>query len=245
MRQASTRIGRGIVHYAARMDMTPERWRYTETYTRDVFGRQDAHLAGLMDDAVKRGLPDIAVSADVGRLLLMLTSMTRGRLALEVGTLGGYSGIWLARGLASPSQANRAGGRLITIESEPKHADFAREQFLRAGVADRVEVRVGKALDVLPRLAKEIAHASVDVVFLDAVKTEYPEYWRLVKPLITPGGLIIADNVLGSGDWWIDAEGNSARDAADRFSRLVADDRDFETVAVPLRQGVLIGRRKG
>jgi predicted O-methyltransferase YrrM len=218
------------------MDMTAERWRHTETYLREVFGREDAHLAGLMSEAVKRGLPDIAVSADVGRLLMMLTSMTRGRLAIEVGTLAGCSGIWLARGLQSS-------GRLITIEFEPKHAEFAREQFEKAGVADRVEVRVGKALDVLPVLARDLAPASVDVVFLDAEKTEYPEYWRIVRPLIAVGGLILADNVLGSGDWWIDAAGNQSRDAADRFSRLVASDRDFESVAVPLRQGVLIGRR--
>ena len=173
---------------------------------------------------------------DVARLLMMLTSMTRGRLAIEVGALAGYSGIWLARGL-------QPGGRLITIEFEPKHAEFAREQFEKAGVADRVEVRVGKALDVLPRLARDLAPASVDVVFLDAEKTEYPDYWRIVRPLIAVGGLILADNVLGSGDWWIDAEGNESRDAADRFSRLVANDRDLESVAVPLRQGVLIGRR--
>jgi predicted O-methyltransferase YrrM len=75
------------------------------------------------------------------------------------------------------------------------------------------------------------------------VKTEYPEYWRIVKPLIAVGGLIIADNVLGSGDWWIDDERDATRAAADQFSRTVAGDRDFETVAVPLRQGVLIGRR--
>jgi caffeoyl-CoA O-methyltransferase len=225
------------------MDMTRDRWRYTESYLREVFGEQDAHLAGLMSEATRRGLPDIAVSADVGRLLMILTSMTRGRLAIEVGTLAGYSGIWIARGLAAASPSSRSGGRLITIESEPNHAQFAREQFVRAGVGDRVEVRVGKALDVLPRLAKEVANASVDVVFLDAVKTEYVDYWKIVRPLIAPGGLIIADNVLGSGDWWIDAEGDATRYAADRFNRLVAGDRDFETVAVPLRQGVLIGRR--
>src|SRR5262249_48110707 len=135
-------------------DMTPQRWQYTEAYAHEVFGQQDPHLANLMIEGVKHGLPDIAVNAEVGRLLLMLTSMTRARLALEIGTLGGYSGIWIARGLAK-------GGKLVTIEAEPKHAEFAQEQFRRAGVADRVQIRRGLALDVLRQLAGELPAASV------------------------------------------------------------------------------------
>jgi predicted O-methyltransferase YrrM len=219
------------------MDMTPERWQYTNDYSRAVFGGQDEHLAGLMDEAVAAGLPDIAVSADVGRLLLMVTSMTRGRLAIEVGTLGGYSGIWLARGL-------RGNGRLITIEIDEHHAAFARQQFDRAGVGDRVDVRLGPALEILPELARELPPGSVDVVFLDALKTEYPEYWTIVRPLIAPGGAVLADNALGSGEWWIDVAGHESREAADRFNRLVAGDPDFDAVVIPLRQGVLFGRRR-
>ena len=218
------------------MDMTPQRWRYLSNYLQEVFGRQDSHLAGLMDEAVEAGLPDIAISADVGRLLMILTSMTPGRLAIEVGTLAGYSGIWLARGLSS-------GGRLITIEKESGHADFARRQFERAGVADRVELRHGDGLAELARLADELAPGSVDVVFLDAEKTEYPDYWRILRPLVAVGGLVLADNVCGAGSWWMDCEGVPSREAADRFNRLVAEDTDFEAVAVPLREGVLIGRR--
>jgi caffeoyl-CoA O-methyltransferase len=218
------------------MDMTPDRWKYTANYSRDVFGRQDDHLAGLMPEGAAAGLPDIAVSADVGRLLMILTSMTRGRLAIEVGTLGGYSGIWIARALAK-------GGKLITIESEPLHADFAQEQFRKAGVADRIELRRGTGLQLLPDLARELAAGSVDVIFLDAIKTEYPAYWKIVRPLIAVGGLILADNVYGAGEWWIDSMGNPSREAADKFNRMVASDPDFETVAVPIREGVLIGRR--
>lgn len=217
--------------------MTPQRWEYTTRYLRDVFGAEDDHLANLMRNAVSAGLPDIAVSADVGRLLHIFVSMTRGRLTLELGTLGGYSGIWIARGL-SPD------GRLITIESEPKHAAFARRQFERAGVLERVEQVHGRALDVLPALANRLGPASLDFVFIDAIKTEYPEYWSLVQPLIAPGGMIVADNVLGSGNWWIDDEEHPDRIAADRFSRLVAADPDFEAAAVPIREGVLIARRR-
>ncbi len=219
------------------MDMTPDRWRYLGAYSREVFGREDDHLAGLMTEGVAAGLPDIAVSADVGRLLMILTSMTRAELAIEVGTLGGYSGIWIARGL-------RPGGRLITIESEPLHAVFAREQFERAGVADRVQLREGTALEVLGELTSELAPESVDVVFLDADKSEYADYWLALRPLISRGGLLLADNVLGGGTWWIDDTGNNpSREAVDRLNRLVAADPDFEAVALPLRQGVLVARR--
>ena len=83
----------------------------------------------------------------------------------------------------------------------------------------------------------------MDVVFLDAIKTEYPAYWKIVRPLIAVGGLIIADNVYGSNSWWIDSIGDPSREAADRFNRLVAGDPDFQAVAIPLRQGVLVGRR--
>ena len=218
------------------MEMTTKRWEFTSEYLREVFGGQDEHLAHLMEDAVAAGLPDIAVSADVGRLLMILTSMTKGKLAMELGTLGGYSGIWIARGL-------KPDGRLITIEPEMKHLLFAQQQFDKAGVSDRVEIRHGKALDLLPAIAGEVGEKRVDVVFLDAIKTEYPEYWKHVKPLIAEGGLILADNVLGSGSWWIDDERSEERRAADTFNRLVAEDNDFEAAAVPIRQGVLIGRR--
>jgi caffeoyl-CoA O-methyltransferase len=211
--------------------MTTETWDYITSYGREVFGDQDQHLAGLMTEAVAAGLPNIAISADVGRLLMILASMTQGRLAIEVGTLGGYSGIWLARGLQSD-------GRLITIEYEPRHAEFARRQFERAGLSNRVEVIEGAGLDVLLRLGAELEPGSVDVVFLDAVKSEYSAYFDAVRPLITVGGLVLADNVYGTGDGWIDTGRGT-----DAFNRHIAADPSFEAVAVPLREGVLIGRR--
>jgi predicted O-methyltransferase YrrM len=224
------------------MDMTPQRWAYTSAYLRAVFGEEDAQLHTLMARGIAAGLPDIAVSADVGRLLKILTSMTGGgrgaRLAVEVGTLGGYSGIWIARGLAP-------GGRLITIEPEPRHAEFAQQEFRSAGIADRVQVRRGTGLDILPQLARELGPGSADVVFLDAIKSEYPAYFDAIRPAIAVGGLLIADNALGSGSWWIDeAPGSNAdRDGADRLNRRVATDPDFEAVAIPIREGVLIARR--
>lgn len=213
------------------MPMTPERWSYIGDYADDVFGQYDEHLAGLMTRAVEAGLPSIAVSADVGRLLKILASMTEGKLALELGTLAGYSGIWITRGLATD-------GRLVTVEHNPRHADFARDEFEAAGVGDRVEIVVGAALDVLPGLAESLGPASVDFAFIDARKSEYVDYFRLIKPLVKPGGLLVADNVYGTGEGWID-EGHGT----DEFNRLIANDPQFEAVATPMREGVLIARR--
>lgn len=217
--------------------MTPERWRSTSEYLCEVFGREDPVLAELKGAARAAGLPDIAVSADVGRLLDLLVRTTRARTVIEVGTLGGYSGIWMARAL-SP------GGHLTTIEVDPARAQFARAWFDRAGLGDRVTVTVGAALDVLPTLGASLGAGSVDVVFLDAVKTEYLAYFHAVRGLIAPGGLLLADNVLGSHTWWIDQEGDPARDAVDAFNRAVAGDPDFDVAAVPLREGVLVARRR-
>ena len=120
-------------------EMTPERWQWLGRYARELFGDPDEQLETLMERAVEAGLPSIAVSPDVGRLLQILSASTRGGLALELGTLGGYSGIWIARGLAPD-------GRLVTVEYDPRHADFAQGEFETAGLADRVEVRRGAAL---------------------------------------------------------------------------------------------------
>ncbi len=211
--------------------MTPDRWTFLLDYANEVLPNPDDQLASLRERAVAAGLPAISVSSDVGRLLRILTSLTPGRLALELGTLGGYSGIWIARGLA-------ADGRLVTVEIDDHHADFAEAEFAAAGVGDRVEVVRGAALDVLPGLAERFGPGSLDVVFVDAVKTEYLDYLRIVKPLVAPGGLLIADNVYGTGSGWID-EGYGT----DEFNRTVAADPDFLTTIVPIREGVLIARR--
>lgn len=213
------------------MPMTPERWSFIGDYSRDLFGEYDDHLAGLMHRAAEAGLPPIAVSSDVGRLLKILVSMTEAKVALEVGTLGGYSAIWIARGLA-------ADGRLITIEYDDKHADFAERELVSAGVDDKVEVRRGAALDILPELADQLGHDSLDFAFIDAVKSEYVDYYRILKPMIKPGGLLVADNVFGTGSGWID-EGYGT----DEFNRAIAADPDFESVATPMREGVLIARK--
>lgn len=213
--------------------MTPERWSYLGNYAVDVFGQYDDHLAGLILRADAAGLPPIAVSADVGRLLKILVSMTEGRLALELGTLGGYSGIWIARGLAED-------GKLFTIEYNDRHADFAQSEFEAAGVADKVEIVRGPALDELPGLTERFGPVSVDFVFIDAVKSEYVQYFQLIKPMMKPGALLVADNVYATDAGWID-DGYGT----DEFNRTIAADAEFEAVATPMREGVLIARKSG
>ena len=132
------------------------------------------------------------------------------------------------------------------MEIERAHAEFAAREFERAGVAAKIDQRMGPALEVLPGLADELGPGSVDVVFLDAVKTEYSAYFDILGPMIRPGGLLLADNVLGSSSWWIDNPG-AGEDvgAIDAFNRRIAADPGFESVAVPVRQGVLIARKVG
>ena len=228
--------------------MTPEKWDGTCDYVREVFGGLaeplDQQLDTLMDRAVAAGLPSIAVSPDVGRLLMVLVQLacsgTDRPLAVEVGALGGYSGLWLARGLGER-------GRLITLEPEPEHAAFARSEFARAGMADRIELRESTGLQELPRLVEELGGGAVDVVFLDAIKSEYRGYAEHAARLLRPGGLLIADNCLGA-DWWITDEPGTdeARDAVDAFNRWIGSPASgFLSCCVTNREGLVVAQKVG
>jgi predicted O-methyltransferase YrrM len=163
----------------------------------------DSYLSGLLvgddaelDDALAAnaaaGLPAIDVSPTQGKLLQLLARALGARAILELGTLGGYSTIWLARGLA-------AGGRLITLELDPGYAEVARANIDGAGLAEQVEVRVGPALDGLERLATE-GRGPFDLIFIDADKQTTPEYFAGARGLSRPGTVIIVDNVIRDGD---------------------------------------------
>ncbi len=218
-------------------EMTPERWRYTTDYLIRVFGAESSAAAGIRERSEEAGLPRIAVSSDVGRILTFLTGFAGEGTAFEVGTLGGYSALHICKGLPP-------GRQLITIESDPHAAEIARENLQSAGVGDRVRLEEGPALSVLPRLASEFGPRSVCFAFLDAAKSEYARYWTILRPLMSDGGLIVADNILGTSHWWIDQEANSDRKAADEFNRLAVSDPGFETVGLFARQGLLIARRR-
>lgn len=211
--------------------MTNDRWKFLSNYANELFGDKDEQMATLMERAVEAGLPPIAVTADVGRLLSILAGSTAGRVAVEVGTLAGYSTIWIARGMPDS-------GKVITIEYEDKHADFAEAEFEAAGLADKIDVIRGPGLDVIPSLAARVGLGGVDFVFIDAVKDEYIGYFTELKPLVAVGGIVVADNVYGTGQGWID-EGFGTDD----FNRHVAADPDFESTIAPMRAGLLIARR--
>ena len=168
--------------------MTPETWSTFDRYTTDLLGLSDPALEQALVDSATAGLPPINVSAAHGKLLMMLARMRQARAILEIGTLGGYSTIWLARGLAP-------GGHLVTLEASPAHATVARANIARAGLASLVDVRVGAALDILPELAVE-GHAPFDLIFIDADKASYPDYLTWALRLSRRGTVIVADNVV-------------------------------------------------
>ena len=155
-------------------------------------GDNDPALEAALRSSEAAGLPSIQVSPLQGKLLHLLAKAAGARRILEVGTLGGYSALWLARALPS-------GGKLVTLEREARHAEIARENLARGGVGDRVEIRLGPALESLERLAAERADP-FDLVFVDADKREYPEYLERSIPLCRPGALWVADNVVRRGD---------------------------------------------
>lgn len=171
--------------------MGTETWTEVDRYLGEKLVLEDEVLAATQRACEAAGLPAISVSAPQGRLLQLLARQAGARRILEIGTLGGYSGIWLARALPPD-------GRLVTLELDPHHAEVARANFARAGLARRAEVRVGRALDTLATLQAEGA-APFDFTFIDADKGASAEYLDRAVRLSRPGALIVLDNVVRNG----------------------------------------------
>ncbi|HEY2283780.1 MAG TPA: O-methyltransferase [Solirubrobacteraceae bacterium] len=168
-----------------------ERWTAVDRYIADHLIPADPALEAALADSDAAGLPSIAVTPNQGKLLELLARIHGARRILELGTLGGYSTIWLARALP-------AGGRLITLEADPRFAEVARANIARAGVSDAVELRVGAALETLPQLHAEGA-GPFDLIFIDADKQNYPGYFEWSLKLSRPGTVIVGDNVVRDG----------------------------------------------
>lgn len=216
----------------------------------DLFERVDAYIDGLfapsdamLDGAVARSraaeMPEIQISAGQGKLLYLLAKLIGARRILELGTLAGYSTIWLARALPP-------GGRVVTMEFSAAHAEVARQNFAAAGLVDRIEVIVGAALESLPGLVAR-REPLFDMVFIDADKNNYPAYLDLVVPLTRPGGLILADNVIRGGKVLVAGSTDAQVAGAAVFnSKLAADARleaiVLQQVGVKGHDGLAVGR---
>jgi predicted O-methyltransferase YrrM len=202
------------------------RWERVDDYLDHVLEVEDPVLAEALRAAEAAGLPAIQVSAQQGRLLQFLAQLQGARRILEIGTLGGYSAIWLGRALPP-------GGRMISLELEPRHAAVARENLARAGLSDRVEVRVGPAAESLAALASEHT-APFDLVFIDADKERYPEYLTGALRLSRAGTLLVADNVIRNGDVAESHHPDPRVQGVRRYFELLAANPGLATAAIQM-----------
>ena len=193
---------------------TDKEWTAVDDYLAQCFVPSDAALDATLAASEAAGLPSINVAPNQGKLLMLLARAIGARRILEIGTLGGYSTIWLARGL-SP------GGRLITLEANPAFAAVARANIARAGLGETVEVRVGRAIDTLPSVAAE---GPFDLIFIDADKPRTPGYFQWAVRLSRRGSLIVVDNVVREGTVLDAASDDANVQGMRRFFELAATD---------------------
>ena len=200
-----------------------------QAYLRDLFHSDDADLSRLQAEAEAEGIPKISIGPEQGKFLQLLVQLTGARKALEIGVLGGYSGAWIARALPE-------GGKLIGLELEQKHADFACMQWKRMGLADRIEVLVGPALDSLPGLAGE---APFDLIFIDADKGNYPAYLDYAIRYSRPGTVILGDNVhMGGGVVDPERQDSEWVQGMRSFARTLSKDERLMSTVVPYSDGL-------
>lgn len=199
-------------------------------YVRRLFAAEDDVLEELRYEIARRGLPEIHISAEQGRLMQVLLRAVAARRVLEIGTLGGYSAIWMARALPGD-------GRVLTLEIDPQRAAFAREFIERAGLQDRIEVRVGEATETLAALD---AAEPFDAVFIDADKERYPAYLDEALRLLRPGGLVMADNAFWSGRVLEEDPEEEGTRAVQELNRRMADHPSLVGTIIPMRDGLAV-----
>jgi len=199
-------------------------WTAVDRYFVDLLVRSDSALDAALSASAAAGLPPINVSPSQGKLLHLLARMQGARNILEIGTLGGYSTIWLARALS-------AGGRVVTLEADPKHAKIAGANIERAGLTGVVELILGPALESLPRLAAE-GRGPFDLIFIDADKPSNPDYFTWALKLSRPGSLIVIDNVVRDGAV-IDADSKDASvQGVRRLNEMIASEPRVSATAI-------------
>jgi predicted O-methyltransferase YrrM len=196
--------------------MTQEVWTAVDQYINSLLAPSDAVLDEALAASAARNLPSIQVSPAQGKMLEVLARLVNARNILEIGTLGGYSTIWMARALPP-------GGRLLTLEASDKHADVASANFVRADLQQVIELRRGKALDTLPQVAAE-GRGPFDFIFIDANKSNMAEYFDWAMKLARRGSLILADNVIRQGGVIDAASDDPDIQGVRRFNERVAGD---------------------
>jgi predicted O-methyltransferase YrrM len=204
--------------------MTPAQWTAVDDYFTNLLIPPDPALYAALAASIAAGLPAHQVAPNQGKLLMLLAQIQNASKILEIGTLGGYSTIWLARALPKT-------GRLITLEADPRHADLARANIARASLADVVEVRVGRALETLPQLAAE-GLAPFDLIFIDADKQNNPDYFRWALRLSRRGTVIVADNVVRDGAVLDSAGADPSVQGIRRFTKLLAGEPRVTSTAI-------------
>lgn len=204
--------------------MSQELWTSVDRYITKTLIPADPVLDAALTASAEAGLPPIAVAPNQGKWLMILARAIGVRSILEMGSLGGYSTIWLARALP-------ANGRMITLEADPRHAEVAQANIARAGLADKVEIRLGKALETLPELAAE-GNAPFDLIFIDADKENYPGYLEWALRLSRPGSLIIGDNVVRDGKVIDAADPDPAIKGVRRMNEIIASDPRLDATAI-------------
>src|SRR5271156_3366194 len=204
--------------------MTQEQWTTVDRYITDLLVPSDMALDEALKDSTTAGLRPINVTPNQGKLLHLLARIQGARSILEIGTLGGYSTIWLARALP-------ADGRLITLEAEPNHAQVAQANLARAGLTDIVELRLGRALDTLPQLEAE-GCGPFDLIFIDADKPSNPDYFTWALKLSRRGGVIIVDNVIRGGEVVNANSADSSVQGTRRMNELITAEKRVTATAI-------------
>ncbi len=194
--------------------MSTDTYARVDAYLDDLFGGPDPQLQQALARSETEGLPPISVSSNLGRFLHVLTLACGARQVLEIGTLGGYSAIWMARALPD-------GGRLVSLEFDRHHAGVAQRNVSEAGLSERVDIRVGPALDTLGDMVRQ-GEGPFDMVFIDADKPPYTEYLQAAVRLARPGTLIVADNVVRGGEVAAGPSKDEAVAGMQRFNAAMA-----------------------
>lgn len=213
------------------LTFSPDVQRHLVAYVRQWFAPEDDVLTAVRQNTRDQGLPEIQIRPEEGQMLQFLARLVGARQILEIGTLAGYSGIWLARGLPP-------GGRLLTLEADPKHATIAQQHFKLAGVADRVKVKRGNAHDTLKTL-----RGPYDMVFIDAEKEGYPAYLEWCLSNVRPGGLIAAHNAFRGGRL-VAPDNDAGMIGLRSFLQTLSTDKRLVSTIIPVGDGFAVALLK-